>query len=329
MPDEYEPESVWRIANEFQEGEAIYCVEGTLSKLYPPKTTAHGQLQNGDLTDAEGVSLKITFADCPQSMTARNMLVRVECQPSQQHGLTGVKVKDDAQYGRCIWVTPSAKITYPNGAPAAAPAQGQRPPPRGGGQQRRPQTEPRQPQTPPNRPPVGRGAPPRQPPRDTPQTRGENQFEAIDRLLGCYLYTQALVNEKLMPTLPPDIDFSLAFEICQRATATVFVDVAKAGIAAKWNPSLKPRQFPLPPEDPHDWKQCYIEKDGSALNGKTLEQVSDEDLRKLHAFLDEKKSNTPFAECVYQAAQDRRVFAHERKPVDPDLDAPEQDDIPF
>lgn len=120
-------------------------------------------------------------------------------------------------------------------------------------------------------------------------------------------------------------------DLVSRATATVFVDVAKSGTAANWNPKLKPRQFPMPPSDPHEWAECYIENEKSSLHGKKLSEISDDDLRKLHAYYDEKQANHPLAECVYQAAQDRKVFKQvEQKPVaDDQPEQPEQDDIPF
>lgn len=338
------PDLIDEIANVYQDGQQIMLVEGTLTKLYPAKNTQHGQIQNGEITDADGFFMKITFADVIQPMTARGQWISV-ASTSGQHGYTGVKVKDDGQYGRFIWVTPSATITYPNGAPQAPANQGQRPPPRQAPPQqqrptagnnansgRRPQAAPRTPpQAPSGQQPQGQ-----QPPRNTPQARGENQFEAVARFVDCFFHVHSLVNEK-MKTIPVvselgPIEFH---DLVSRATATVFVDVAKSGVAATWNPNFKPRRFPPPPANPNDWPECYIEKEGSALDGQKLSEISDDNLRKLHEYYDKKKSNTKMAECVYQAAIDRKIFQSE-DPQQPsendggsDAEQHEEDDIPF
>lgn len=331
MSEQEYPESIAVIANEMQGDQVIMWVEGTLTKLFKPMNNAHGQLQNGDLTDADGNLLKISFADCPQPMSARGQWISIRSVRSQSHGWTGCKVKDDAQYGRSIWVTPSALVEYPGGAPAPdRPAQGggQRPPP---AQQRRPQSAPRT-QAPPQR---GGGAPaPRtqgQKPPATTQRREESQFDQIDRMLSCYLYLHALVNEKLTPNLPSDLPPQVVADLQSRATATLFVDVAKAGIVASWNPKAKHHQFPPPPRDPHQWQECYIDSPASQLHGKKLSEISDVDLIKLFEYYDGKKSNTPLAECVYQAATDRDLL----KPAEPETDGSAEDpdgeepDVPF
>jgi hypothetical protein len=321
--------SIWEIANEMPPDAAIYNVEGTLTKLYPGKKTPHGTLQNGELTDQEGNFIKVTFADCNQPTTARNQFICLSSVSSQKHGWTGVKVKDDAQYGRSIWVTPSAQITYPNGAPAQQPQQQQRqqPPPRqpqGQQGQRRPQSGPRNP-PPQNRQPQGGGQrPPSQP------AHKETQFEAVEKFVACFLYVQSLVNERM--SVPEGVTAYEKLDLAQRAAATIFVDVAKSGVAGSWNAKLKPRQFPPPPSDPKDWQQCYIDSESSKLHGKTLAEISDEDLIKLHEYYDGQKANHALAECVYQAAIDREVFGQDDG--DPELlpDTQGEDtrpDIPF
>jgi hypothetical protein len=322
-----EATNLFTITNEMRNDEPIMRVEGTLIKLYPVKNTPHGTLQNGELSDGENVQ-KVTFADVAQPMSARNQYMVLECTHSDKHGWVGVKVKDDQQFGRAIWVTPTAAITFPrNGGGAPAQTQTQEPPRNSGGSQRRPQQEPRQPnqgnaanrRTQPAG--GGKGAP-------APSRAQENQFEAVERFADCYEYCFNLVNEKLSKRLPtpenPEQEW-LRVSAVQRATATIFVDVAKSGVAATWNPNLKLRRFPAPPSDPNEWRQCYIDKEGSALDGKTLEEVSDEDLLKLFKFYDLKQANHPLAECVYQASKDRGLL----QSADPDVNDMSPDDIPF
>lgn len=303
----------------------IYWVEGTLIKLFAAKPNQHGSIQNGELQDADGGIMKITFADCDQPMTARGCFIELRSVQSQAHGYTGVKVKDDPTYGRCIWVTGSAQIAYPNGAPRqSAPPQRQGPPPRQQQQQGQP---PRRPQSAPRTPP-----PPRQ------QTGGgggaapaPNQFEQIEKIVSCYMYVHRLVNEKIAEAIGSDIHDDLLRDLQSRATATVFVDVAKAGILTNWNPKLKVRQFPEPPADPSQWEICYIEQEGSALHGKTLKEISDADLLRLFKVFDDAKSNTKLAECVYQAAFDRRLL-NEEGDVQPEQSNEEElkgPEIPF
>jgi hypothetical protein len=323
-----QPESIFSIANEYQSEQAIYCVEGTLTKLYAPKSTAHGTLQNGELTDSEGNALKITFADCDQNhQTARNAFVTIESVEGR-NGWTGVKVKDDAQYGRAIWVTPTAQITYQRGGGGAPPRQ-QGPPPRN--------SPPPQNRRPPQR---GAGGPPpqnRQRSGPTPQQGQQrppsmNQFQAVEQIVDCYAYTFRLVDERMQPILKErhmQINADTLASLISTMTATAYIEVAKSGIVKTWDPKAAPaKHYPPPPTDPRQWRQCVLSKGEN--EGKTLEELSDEVLGKLFDYYDGQKANHALAECVYQAAQDRGLLnsGASSQGQDPDLDQPE-DDIPF
>lgn len=307
-------DSLYEIANSYNDNDNIESVEGTLIKLYPVKTTSYGTLQNGELQDDEGNIQKITFADCAQPMSARNNFVVIESIQSKGHGLTGVKVKDDESYGRAIWVTATANVTYPRNPNAATRPQQN---------QRQPQSQPRkmQPNQPPQQRSPQRGAANAAPPRAT-----ENQFEVVKKFTSSYFYVFDLVHEKMKSMMPEDKFTPVQImDLVQRAAATIFVDVAKAGVAANWNPDQKTRRFPLPPTNPAEWRECYIEKEGSKLDGKRIGELTREELVNLHNYYDEKKINTPLAECIYQAARDLMLFQPQQEGGDDVM----EDDIPF
>lgn len=315
-----EPESIDQIANEYRDGQSIYIVEGTLTKLYPPKNTNFGELQNGEIKDEHGDALKITFADCSQdNRTARNQFIRVESVEGQ-HGWTGVKVKDDEQYGRSIWVTQSASVTFPNGGNRRPqgnerPRESRREPQGGQGGQRGQRTQ--------GPPPRQQG---RQPDREQrgeqrgergESRRPENQWESVDRIVDCYKFVRSLVNEKMGE------DFR------EEQAATVFIEVAKAGVVALWSPNAKkPNRYPPAPSDPTKWADCVVPSGN--YEGKTLADVTDEDLVKMFDYYDKKGANTPFAECVYKATEDRKLFKQEPSNTGTREEEPDaEDDIPF
>lgn len=326
------PEYIATIANDYRGEQIIYCVEGTLNKLYPEKNTAHGTLQNGEITDDNGDMLKITFADCSLNMSARNQRVMIESTEGR-HGWTGCKVKDDQTYGRAIWVTPSATVTFPNGGSHNAPPprqqqQQQRPQ---GGQQRnqgRQQTQQQQ------RPPQGnqgRGQPQNDRQQRPAQGGGglnkpENQFQILERITDCYAKTFTLVNERMRPVFDElKVPAEQVPDLIQRSVATVFVDVGKSGVLATWNPNFKVSKYPPPPTDPTQWKEAVIP--AGSLEGRTLESLNDEELKKLFEYYDQKQSNSALAECVYKAAEDRQLFKQQEQ-APAGQEAPE-DDIPF
>lgn len=122
---------------EYKSGVAVACVEGLLTKLYDPKTidTRKGPwtTQDGILTDDAQNTFAIKFGDesvC-QPKEMYNKRIHIECKAGQK-GSTGLSIKEDQWKDKTtgeprsktyIYVTATAQITYPNGAPSARPRQ--------------------------------------------------------------------------------------------------------------------------------------------------------------------------------------------------------------
>lgn len=285
----------------YRDKQQVYCIEGKLTKLYPPKTTTNsrgeGQLQNGEFTDATG-TVKILFSDgaIQDDKTARGQTVRISS-VNGDHGWNGIKFKKDEKWGDQIAVTSTARVEFLGGAQNTT---------------RQPQSQPRS-----NPPPARPNQQPQQaqrPPASTTRPAEFDQWGILDKIVDCYANIRALVNERLGEHFRPE------------DVPTIFIEAAKAGLVAQWNPEAKRKKSYFCPADPKNWAQAIIPSGN--LEGQPLDAIQIEDLKRLHEFFNSKKANTPFAECVYQAAIDMKIFEKQPPPADPDLDAPE-DDIPF
>lgn len=114
----------------------------------------------------------------------------------------------------------------------------------------------------------------------------------------------------------------------QAFIATIFIEAAKQGCVLDYRERAKKpvvKQYPPAPKDPAQWKEAFIPSGDAA--GKKLSEVPKEYVKKLFDFFNERGDNTPFANCVYRAAEDLGLVNRTPAP-DPDLDAA-PDDIPF
>jgi hypothetical protein len=113
----------------------------------------------------------------------------------------------------------------------------------------------------------------------------------------------------------------------QGAVATIFIEAAKQGVAVDFAKRYSQMIIPPAPADPKNWSECVVPK-GSNI-GKRLQEVSDEDLLKLHGWLADTDSKTNFAKCVYQAALDRNVLPVHQDETGAEENLEELPDIPF
>lgn len=102
-------------------GMVLPCIEGTLTAIYDQKTGEKDgkpwAMQNGMIQDETG-SMKIVFSGHEAiSLLMKGQPVRIEAFTSKQHGLVGIKVKENTWKEKTtkeIWVTGTAKINFPN-----------------------------------------------------------------------------------------------------------------------------------------------------------------------------------------------------------------------
>lgn len=306
-PDEYADKSV------------VMRVTGKLTKLFKPKTGSNNNgdwsLQNGEIQDSTG-SMSICFSNNEQLMTARNKVITIEAVQSKQHGWTGLKV-EDREYPEGTWIrelkaTSTANISFD------------------GGSQQQQQTNQSGQKT------SGYGKPKQQEQQtQQPANRQVNLHpkQILADLIALHYDVAGLVNEIYNPegTKKGDETDVAPF------IATVFIEAAKNGLGMDYvKRAAAPikKAYPPAPKDPAKWKDCVIP--WGKVEGKTIAEISDDELKVMFDYFDGKKDNSPLAECVYKAALDRGVIAPpEEQPPDDvtgDTDgsltaAP--DDIPF
>lgn len=279
----------------------IMEMRGKLTKLFPVKKNEKGGLQNGEFTDSTG-SHKITFVDgacIDDDRSARGKEVVIKATNSPGHGWTGFKLKDGGNFGIQLWVTSSALIEFVGQS--------------AGNTNRRPSE---------TRPPAnqsGRGQQPQQTGSTDPNRKTNqpfDQYEMADRIVDCYAVIHRLVNEKL------------GDKFRSEDVATVFIEYAKAGGVAQWVIGAE-RQVKIPaaPKDPALWSTAIVP--AGSMKGKALEELSKEQVKQLFDFYDSKGSNTPFAECVYRAAQELGLLNKTEAPAQQKGEQEAEDDIPF
>ncbi len=288
--------------DEFADKAIIMCIEGTLTKLYDATTGDDYEYQNGEFKDSTGKTIKITFSKCTQPSTAKGKKVTISAVKSDKHGWQGLKVEDKTYTSkgkevseRIIKVTATAQIEY--GGASSNEGSGSS----GSG---KPQS-------------VGTGSGTQSQPKSDIHPK-----KAIGDMLLLHVAITTLVNE----TYGEKISDAAK----QGAVATLFIESAKQGLVwdfEKRNAKELPKQYPPAPKDPKDWKNCVIPK--GEFEGKTLEELPEDRLLELFNVLDDKGSNTPFAECVYQAAKDRDVLPKDDPKQPESSDEPEEDSIPF
>jgi hypothetical protein len=244
--------------------------------------------------------MKVSFSSNTQPESAKGRMVTITSSKSEQHGWQGIKVVDSEYQSkktnetvkeRVLRITATAKVEFDGGAPAQT---GSDPRPQGGG-----------------------SSGPTQPARPS-----KHPLLMLQDIIALHGRVVDLVNEIYKEQAKTEY------------YATVFIEACRQGL--QWDAVKelsKPivKTYPPAPKDPNQWKECIIPKGSN--EGKTLAEISDEDLMKLHTYYDNhdtpKVANGPFAECVYQAARDRKLEG--AKPIPPETtgDEPAEDDIPF
>lgn len=122
------PTPIADLLTDYKDGSSVKAVEGTLTKIFGPKTgeSQYGPwfLQSGVLTDDDQNEIPITFAaeEVAQNDKAmRGKRIHIESSIGEK-GEHGLKIKadkrDKAKLG--LWVTSTARVSYPDGAPAPA-----------------------------------------------------------------------------------------------------------------------------------------------------------------------------------------------------------------
>lgn len=183
---------------------------------------------------------------------------------------------------------------------------------RGGGQNRPPQQQQRnqQPQQQQNKP-VNQ--------QQKPAGQLPHPLVIVDDIIALHVAVTAKLKEAYPEANEEAID---------RKIATVFISADKQGCILDFRERAKKpivKQYPPAPKDPAQWKEAFIPSGDAA--GKKLSEVPKEYVKKLFDFFNERGDNTPFANCVYRAAEDLGLVNRTPAP-DPDLDAA-PDDIPF
>lgn len=311
--------TIAEIFENMENGDPIKVVEGVLINIMSPLQAGQGTLQNGTLEDDEGSQGKITFSDVTiNEKTAKGQRIRIES-VSGARGRTGLKVKDSEQYGRAIWVTSSAKITYPGGGEHSTHKQA--PPPGKATFKRGGQAAP-----PPKKDTETKAGTTQRGPQRTPE---ERLGDLADLLAACATHVAAKILPVLVDEKTPHEEVS---RMAGALTSTLFIQCDKGGVTAGWTDRSN-RPLPRPPEDPAQWRECYINSKGSKLHAKKLSEISKSDLLEIFNYCDSKQLNSPFAECVYRAAIETDVLP--KKKDEPEDNVPmdepdkEQIEVPF
>ena len=320
MSDEIKITPIKKIldTSEFTDGDIVKKVRGKITKLYEVKKGGDYEYQNGEFVGEDGGTIRICFSKCSQPESAKNKMVTIVGHKSEQHGWTGIKVYDkeydkDGQkkIRRELRVSATATLTYDGGAPSGnAPSNS-------GGSQKTGQNQ-------------------------SSGSGGGNSSRNVNNdihpkiilgdLIALHADIVALVNETYgVENAKPEF------------IATIFIEAGKQGLAFNYKDRASkpvPVKYPPAPSDPSEWKECVMPW-GETTKGKKLSEITDETLKKIHKYFDDKADNSALAECVYQAARDRDIFKAEREEAarlaakeasqqadDAALDA-EPDDIPF
>lgn len=288
--------------SEVADGDIIRCIRGKITGLYKANK-GEGQsgpyeYQNGEMTDEAGTKIKVSFSNNTQPESAKGKTVTITSSKSEQHGWQGIKVVDSEYESkktketvkeRVLRITATAKIEFDGGAPAEGPKD-------------RATTS------------GGTSGPTR--------PSGVHPLIILKDIIALHAKVVDLVTENYGEAMKPEY------------IATVFIEACRQGCqhdAAKELSKPIQKTYPPAPKDPAKWRECIVPK--GANEGKTLEEVSDEDLMKLHEYYDNhdtpKVANGAFAECVYQAARDRKLQGAKPQAPEQTDDEPAEDDIPF
>lgn len=286
--------------NEFSDGDIIKCARFKIKKLFSKiRKGGEGErkyeFQDGVAVDGEGTEMAICFSKCTQSASAEGKWVTVRSKKTD-HGPQGIKFEINS-YEKDGETVRKKLIKITPAAEIEYEGGGGGEATKGG----------------PSSAPQSQGHSP------GPARSNVHPKEALRDMIDCHKAVAFLVNENYK-------DASEEFR--QGSINTLFIECAKQGLIFDFAKRYAKSIIPPPPKDPKQWKECFIPK--GEFEGKTLADLPDDKLLELFSALDSKGSNTPFAECVYQAARDRDILPKpERPPEDAALDPAPEDDIPF
>lgn len=284
--------------DEYANGQTVMCVKGKLTGIFEKKSgeNANGpwELQNGELTDSTG-KIPVSFSGNSQPTSAKNRSVTISAIQSEKHGWIGVKI-EDREYekdGKTVRVR-QLKVTSTGLVEYE------------GGTPQESSSKPQQSNT--------------SPATTTPRaTRHPSLF--LKDAIKLHFDITILVNEAYGEKANKETVASLFIEACRNGYVHNYTEESDKPIK---------KAYPPAPLNPKEWAKCVIT--AGVNEGKTLQDVTDEDLKKYFDFYDKKQDNSPLAECVYQAAKDRGLLPPPPPPVKTEEDAALDigpDEIPF
>ena len=277
------PVAFSKIKEDYDDGQTVMCIRGTITSLFDPKKGDTYEYQNGTMKDEAGVEMGISFSKNSQPKTAKGKKVTIRSVKNEQHGWLGIKVEDQSYVKegeqvnkRVLKITGSAEITY------AGESSGS-----GGGGAHTPHTE-----TPASS--SARAPDPRHPELILIDITAFHQR--------CYKYASDAytVGKK---------DGEISAEAFQAFVSSIFIEGCRQGAQVNYQErAMKPVPPKItPPPTPDKWKECMIPK-GSMI-GKTLADMEDEKLKSLYlAIMEQKNPNTPFGLCVQAGAKERNLI---------------------
>lgn len=291
--------------DEYSDSDNVKCIQGTITALYKVRSgegqSGHYEFQNADMKDAAGDTIKVCFSNQTQPESAKGKLVTISSYKHDTHGWLGIKVVDEeftAKSGpKKDQLIKQRTLKFSSTAKieyeGGAPTVGQSAgnPGSGGGGQHQ---------------------------------STEHPATVLNDLMCMHCAITVLVNENYHEETTP--------EFRQAAVATLFIEGCRQGIQYNFKDRAgKPiqKKYPPTPKDPTKWKECVLS--AGSNEGKTLGEISNEDIKKLFDYYDAKGSNTDLAECVYQAARDLELIP-KTTPVEDEIPMGNNDepiDIPF
>lgn len=290
-----------RIKSDYDDGQVVMCISGTLTAIFDPKKGETYEYQSATMKDSEGTEMSISFSKNSQPKTAKGKKVTIRSVKHEQHGWLGIKVEDqeyekDGQQikKRVLKITSTADIQYHDSASGG-----------GGNASSGPG-------------PGTASGPAYRPPDDRHPELVLADITAFHQRCRFYA-SQAYV----IGTEPGNV----SQEEFQAYVSSIFIEGCRQGAQQNYQErALKPIPPKItPPPTPDKWKECMIPK-GSMI-GKTLGDLTDEQLKAFYtAIMEGKTPNSPFGLCVQEGAKEKNLIPP--PPDDAALD-PEGDDIPF
>lgn len=314
-----DPVSFEKIKNDYDDGQTVMTIAGTITALYPVKKGGDWEYQNGKMKDRNGEEIDISFSKNTQPDSVKGQKVVIRSVKHEKHGWLGVKVEDqnyekngEQINKRVLKIVASANIEFEGKSGGSKPQSSQS---QNGDSGKYPH---------------GAG--------QTQQQSSTHPEPVLQDLISLHMRCRSYA-EQAYPDLKEDPEAHTPAQnnesLRAQATASIFIEASKMGLA--WNFTERvsapiPQKIAPPPKDPKNWRQCQIPK--GEMVGKTLADLTEEQLTKLFDAV--KESTTAFAGCVrygfdelgyLKKRQDAEAKQRENdKALEPET---EEDDIPF